>query len=268
MARLIKTKKEIDLIREGGHILDRILKELAAMVKPGLGTAELEDRALARIAEAGGRPAFKGYKPDKHSRPFPSALCISINEGIVHGPAVPSRPLKSGDIVTLDIGMEYPYKKGTKGYYTDMATTVAVGEVPMKTRMLLAGTKDSLEAGIAAVKPGATLLQVATAIENVLNKYKLGIIRDLVGHGVGLDVHEPPQVPNYIFEKNEFPNVVLEPGMVIAIEPMATLGSWQITANKDGFTYDTADGSLAAHFEHTVLVTEEGHEILTESSAS
>ncbi len=265
MARLIKTQKEIDLIREGGHILDRILKAAAASVKPGVSTGELEDLALKLIKEAGGRPAFKGYKPEKNSRPFPSAFCISVNEEIVHGPAVPSRPLKNGDIVTLDIGMEYPYVKGKSGYFTDMATTVAVGEVPMKTRMLLAGTKDSLEAGIAAVKPGATLLQVATAIENVLNKYKLGIIRDLVGHGVGLAVHEPPQVPNYIFKKNEFPNVTLEAGMIIAIEPMATLGGWQIKAAKDGFTYETADGSLAAHFEHTVLVTEEGYEIMTQS---
>lgn len=259
----LKNKKEIDLIREGGHILARILNEAAAMVKPGVTTSELEAFAVQEIKRAGGRPAFKGYRPDKGSRPFPSAFCISVNDEVVHGTAVPSRTLKNGDIVTLDIGMEYPYTKGVPGYFTDTALTVAVGDIPMKTRMLLAGTKDSLDAGITAVKPGATLLDVAKAIEAVLKKYQLGVIRDLVGHGVGFEVHEEPQVPNYAFSKNEFPNIILEPGLVIAIEPMATLGGWRIAAGKDGFAYVTADGSLAAHYEHTVAVTDEGHEVLT-----
>lgn len=263
MTRLIKTTEEINMIREGGHILDQILQEVVALVHPGVETKTLEDQALELIEKAGGRPAFKGYKPDKNSKPFPSALCISVNEGIVHGPALPSRELKEGQIVTLDIGMEYPYVKGKKGYYTDMATTVAVGNISIEARKLLAGTKESLEAGINLVKPGVTLNELGKTIETVLKKYNLGVIRDLVGHGVGLDVHEPPQVPNYSFKKNEFPDIELRAGMVIAIEPMATLGSWQIAAADDGFTYVTADNSLAAHFEHTILVTEEGSEILT-----
>jgi methionyl aminopeptidase len=267
MNRLIKTNQEIDMIREGGHILDRILQEVAALARPGIETKVLEDKALELIEKVGGRPAFKGYKPDKHSKPFPSALCISVNEEIVHGPAVPSRELKEGQIVTLDIGMEYPYIKGKKGYYTDMATTVGVGNISIEARKLLAGTKESLEAGISFVKPGVTLNELGKTIETVLKKYNLGVIRDLVGHGVGLDVHEPPQVPNYSFKKNEFTDMELKPGMVIAIEPMATLGSWQIAAADDGFTYITADKSLAAHFEHTILVTEEGSEILTKSGS-
>lgn len=263
MNRLIKTTEEINMIRQGGHILSQILEDVSALVSPGVETKELEDRALELIEKAGGRPAFKGYKPDKHSKPFPSALCISVNEEIVHGPAVPSRQLQEGQIVTLDIGMEYPFVKGKKGYYTDMATTVAVGNISIEARMLLAGTKESLEAGIDFVKPGVTLNQLGKTIETVLKKYKLGVIRDLVGHGVGLDVHEPPQVPNYSFKKNEFTDMELKAGMVIAIEPMATLGSWQIATADDGFTFVTADKSLAAHFEHTVLVTEEGSEVLT-----
>jgi methionyl aminopeptidase len=263
MTRFVKTTKEIELIRQGGHILAHILDTVVAMVQPGVATKTLEDKALEMIEANGGRPAFKGYRPDSHSKPFPSALCISVNEEIVHGPAVPSRELKEGQIVTLDIGMEYPYVKGKKGYYTDMAITLAVGNISISARTLLAGTKESLEAGISIVKPGITLNQLGTCIESVLKKYKLGVIRDLVGHGVGLDVHEPPQVPNYGFKKNEFPDMELKAGMVIAIEPMATLGAWQIAAADDGFTYVTPDGSLAAHFEHTVLVTETGSEILT-----
>lgn len=263
MNRLIKTTEEINMIRKGGHILGQILEDLVALVRPGVETKTLEDTALALIQRAGGRPAFKGYKPDKNSKPFPSALCISVNEEIVHGPAFPSRELQEGQIVTLDIGMEYPYIKGKKGYYTDMATTVGVGNISIDARKLLAGTKESLAAGINFVKPGVTLNELGKTIETVLKKYNLGVIRDLVGHGVGLDVHEPPQVPNYSFKKNEFPDMQLKPGMVIAIEPMATLGGWQIEPAADGFTYITADKSLAAHFEHTVLVTEEGSEVLT-----
>lgn len=265
MTRLIKTKEEIALIRQGGHILDQILQALVALVRPDIETRELEQKALELIDQAGGRPAFKDFKQDKGSKPFPSALCISVNEEIVHGPAIPSRRLVEGQIVTLDIGMEYPYSKGKGGYYTDMATTVAVGNISIAARKLLAGTKESLETGIALVKPGVTLFELGKTIEDVLKKYKLGVIRDLVGHGVGLAVHEPPQVPNYAFSKKEFPEVILRSGMVIAIEPMATLGDWHIRAAKDGFTFITADGSLAAHFEHTILVTDDGYEILTQS---
>lgn len=264
MSRLIKTADEIALIREGGHHLAAILEKVTALVRPGVTTEELEIRALDQIAAIGGRPAFKNYKPDKHSQPFPSALCLSINHEIVHGPALPARTLKQGDIITLDIGMEYPYKKDKPGYYTDMAITVPVGDISPATEKLLAGTKESLMAGIGIVKAGVSLLELGSTIEAVLKKYNLGIIRDLVGHGVGLAVHEEPQVPNYSFRKGEFPNMILQAGMVIAIEPMATLGGYQIAAADDGFTYVTADGSLAAHFEHTVLVTEKGSEILTQ----
>ncbi len=265
MKKLIKTEAEIKLIREGGHILDRILKEVAAMARVGITTAQFEQKALELIEEAGGRPAFKGYKSDKKSKPFPSALCISINDEIVHGPAVPARIVKEGDIVTLDIGMEYPYVKGKKGYYTDMAVTIPVGNISMAARTLLVGTKESLEAGIAVIKAGTKLSELGAAIEAVLKKYKLGVVRDLVGHGVGYDVHEEPQVPNYGFKSGDFPDMELQAGMVIAVEPMATLGDWRIAPAKDGFTYVTADGSLSAHFEHTLLVTKDGCEVLTQS---
>lgn len=263
MTRLIKTPAEIALIREGGQHLSRILETLQNMVAPGITTEELETVAVDLISQIGGRPAFKGYRPDAHTPPFPSALCTAINEEIVHAPAVPARTLSAGSIITLDIGMEYPYQSGKKGYFTDMAITVPVGSIPKATKILLQGTAESLEAGIALIKPGLTLLELGTAIEKVLKKYKLGVITELVGHGVGFDVHEEPQIPNYAFRKGEFPEFSLAAGMVIAVEPMATLGGWKIAPAADGFTYITADQTLAAHFEHTILVTEEGSEVLT-----
>lgn len=260
MARLIKTKEEIDGIRASGQHLARILKELITMVEPGMNTATLEERALELIQEIGARPAFKGFRPDRHSEPFPSALCTALNEEIVHAPAVPGRILEQGSIITLDIGIEYP----VPGYFSDMAVTLPVGKVSKEVETLVRGTEEALAAGIEIMKPGVTLLELGTAIEAVLKKYKLGIIRELVGHGVGLAVHEEPQVPNYAFPKGEFPNITLEAGMVLAVEPMATLGGWRIKPTNDGFTYATADDSLSAHTEHTILITPTGCEILTQ----
>lgn len=262
MSRLIKTEQEIAKIKEGGQKLGTILAELAAMVKPGLHTSQLEHHALMRIEEEGGRPAFKGYKPSPQSNPFPTALCISINDEIVHGPALPTRELMEGDIVSLDIGMEYPARKG---YFTDTAVTVAVGKISKENKKLLEATREALMAGIKAAIPGNTLDDIGCAVENVAKKNKLGVVRDLVGHGVGLEVHEDPQVPNYHIVGDEFPNIELKPGMVIAIEPMFTLGDWHIETAADNFTFVTADGSMSAHFEHTIAITEDGYDIITKS---
>jgi len=265
MSRLIKTTEEINLIREGGHKLGAILAKLASVVKPGFTSAELETLALKLIKQAGGRPAFKNFKPSAQSRPFPTALCISINNEIVHGPALPNRVFQEGQIVSIDIGMEYPVTKGQPGYFTDTALTVAVGNISAEAKKLLQATKEGLAAGIEAVKSGHTLDHIGTAVEKVAKKNQLGVIRDLVGHGVGLEVHEEPQIPNYHIKANEFPNLTLKEGMVIAIEPMFTLGKEGIKVASDGFTFITEDNSLSAHFEHTVLVTREGYEIITSS---
>jgi len=258
--RLIKTEEEIAKIKEGGKKIATILVELGTMVKPGLHTSKLEHHALMRIEEEGGRPAFKGYKTSPQSQPFPTALCISINDEIVHGPALPGRVLKEGDIISIDVGMEYP---AHNGYFTDTAITVPVGKINKETKKLVEATYDALYAGIKAAKPGNTLDDIGCAVEAIAKKNKLGVIRDLVGHGVGLAVHEDPQVPNYHITKGEFPNVELKPGMVIAIEPMFTLGDWHIDTAADGFTFVTADGSLSAHFEHTIVITKNGNEIIT-----
>lgn len=272
----IKTKEEIDILLEGGKILSSVLKEVSEMVAPGVTTMDLEDQACKRIAEAGGRPAFKGFKQSRKSDPFPTALCTSINEEVVHAPATPARVLRGGDIISIDIGMEYPLKgrreavgrvqnKYSKlgGYYTDMALTVPVGVVDNdKVQRLMAVTKKSLELAIKKVKPGNSIVEIGKAVQQYVEGEKFGVVRDLVGHGVGHKVHEDPQIPNY--EIKSLNNIILKPGMVIAIEPMVTMGSYELEVASDGMTFKTLDNSLAAHYEHTIAVTEDGCIVITE----
>ena len=271
----IKKENEIALIREGGHILSGILKKIAAEVKPGVKTDYLEKMACDLIKQAGGRPAFKGYKTFLDDKGFPTALCTSINDEVVHAPAIPGRVLNEGDIIGIDVGMEYPiqehpqngkpYNKLSKkgGFYTDMAITVPVGNVGKDVQKLIDVTKKSLDLGIAQVKPGNTLNDIGRAIQKYAEAQGFSVVRDLVGHGVGFAVHEDPQVPNYEVRDRSMKNVTLKSGMVIAIEPMVNMGSYEIMGSEDGFTIVTTDESLSAHFEHTVVVTNNGCEILT-----
>lgn len=271
-----KTPEQIALIREGGRKLGQITAELAAAVKPGITTADLEELLLKLIAEAGGVPAFKGYRSSKRGRPFPTALCASINQQIVHGSAVPGRVLKSGDIIGLDLGMEYPIVKPGEqptwpvnklaphgGYFTDMAVTVMVGKVSRPVQKLVNITRQCLDLAIEQAKPGNTLLQIAQAIQPLAEKNGFSVVRDLVGHGVGLEVHEDPQIPHYACNQYGEQDLVLKPGMVIAIEPMISLGSPEIKVGRDGFSFETIDDSWSAHFEHTIAITATGNQILT-----
>jgi methionyl aminopeptidase len=266
----IKTKEEIEIIRQGGKILARILGEVVQVIRPGVSTGELEEIACRLMEEAGGRPAFKNHQMPDGSL-FPTALCASINDEVVHGAALPSRVLKEGDIIGLDVGMEYPLEGNFKknkyskkgGYYTDMAATIAVGEVGEQVVKLLSVTKKALELGIEQVKPGNTLNDIGRAIQRYVEANGFSVVRELVGHGVGYDVHEEPQVPNFEIIDKSMKNMELKSGMVIAIEPMVNMGGWRIDSGDDGFSIVTADGSLSAHFEHTVAVTEEGYEIMT-----
>ncbi|MFA6106850.1 MAG: type I methionyl aminopeptidase [Patescibacteria group bacterium] len=284
----IKTKEEIAAMREGGKILARILHALAEDVKPGVTTGRLEDLAYKLMTEAGGKPAFKGYKSSAGARGFPTVICASINHEVVHAPALPSRVLEEGDLIGIDIGMEYlpPLASGktapdkhaitgavknfpknkysaSGGFITDMALTAGAGEIGEERRKLLEVTKKALELGIAEVKPGKKLSDIGRAIDDYVRKNGFSVVRALVGHGVGYEVHEDPQVPNYFPKEKDFKDIVLRPGMVIAIEPMVNAGEHDIESDADGFTIVTSDGSLSAHFEHTVAVTERGHEILT-----
>src|SRR3989339_2015323 len=269
----LKTKEEIKILREGGKKLASVLNMVAEKAVPGATTGELEALACALIQEAGGRPAFKNL-PMGNDLVFPTALCTSINDEIVHAPALPARTLKSGDIVGIDIGMEYPIKyqddrsprnkySRLGGYYTDMAVTLIVGAVDAEIKALVDTTKEALDLGIKKVKPGNTLNDIGKTIQIFVEARGFSVVRDLVGHGVGHKIHEDPPVPNYAFVDSGWRDTVLKPGMVIAIEPMINMGSWQIRQNDGGFAYLTVDGSLSAHFEHTIAVTEDGCEVLT-----
>ncbi len=251
---IIKTDNEIERLKKGGPILARILREVAKAAVVGVTTKELDALARRLILEAGCIPAFLGYKPEDADRPYPATLITSINDEVVHG--IPSdRVLRDGDIVALDLGLQYD------GMFLDHAVTVAVGEkVAAKDKELIAVTEQALAEGIAAIVPGATVGDIGYAIEQYVRPYKLGIVRDLSGHGVGRAIHEDPYIPNY---GKKGKGVELKPGMVIAIEPMLTRGSENVILMNDGYTLKTSDGSRSAHFEHTVLITETGAEILT-----
>jgi len=257
-----KTKEEIELIAEGGKIMGAILEDLSMMVQPGISAWEIDQEAEQMILAAGGRPAFKGYKSRPKDPPFPSVICASINDEVVHGIATKEKVLKDGDIFSIDIGMEWPYKKGQSGYYTDTALTVAVGDIPDEVHKLMQVTRESMQRGIRAVKIGGTIADIGRAIEDYINASgTYGIVRDLVGHGVGHAVHEDPRVPN--FYDKDLEEWIIEPGVVIAIEPMVTMGTHEVDMADDGWSIITRDKSLSAHFEHTVAVTEGGVHVVT-----
>jgi methionyl aminopeptidase len=250
---LIKTDEEIATLREGGGRLAKILATLVEATKPGITGRELDKLARELIAKGDDQPSFLNYAPEGVEKPFPAALCISINDEVVHG--IPDdRILKISDIVGLDLGLSH------QGLFTDMAVSVPVGEVSKEVHKLLTATEEGLRAGIEKIRPGNTLGDVGFAIEEVAKSYGLGVVRDLGGHGVGHLVHEEPHIPNF---GKRGKGVKLKEGMVLAIEPMFTLGTDEVNFLPDGYMVKTADGSLAAHFEHTVVVTANGAEILT-----
>ncbi len=251
----IKSPEEIEKLRKGGAILSRALQASMKACVAGATTEEIDKVARASMEAEGARPSFLGYQTDPSDPLFPSTLCISINEEVVHGPAIPARTIKEGDIVGLDIGCWY------EGLCTDMATTVIVGKVPEKVRTLVEDTRQSLVLGIEAIKAGAWIGDVGAAIEDYLKPKKYGIVKDLVGHGVGHAVHEDPQIPNY--REPRAPKMQFKEGMVVAIEPMVSLGDWRVIMKPDDWTIATRDGSPAAHFEVTVAVTKDGYELLT-----
>lgn len=243
----IKSKREIELLKIAGNIVYQTHQYLKPYIKEGITTKELDKLAEDFIRSKDATPSFKGYEG------FPSTLCTSINSEVVHG--FPSdRKLKNGDIISIDIGACY------KGYHGDSAWTYTVGEVDEKTKQLLEDTEKSLFVGLSQVKPGNRIGDIGYAIEEYAHKHNLGVVRELCGHGVGTSVHEDPEVPNYGIP-NTGPR--LKEGMVIAVEPMLTLGSPRVYLHDNNWTVDTQDGSLSAHFEHTVVVTKDGYQILT-----
>jgi len=252
---MIATDREIPLLREGGKRLARVLREVGKAVVPGASTLELDTLAEKLIREAGDTPSLIGYTPRGAARPYPATICVSINDEVVHGiPNENPRIIREGDIVGLDCVLTH------EGVLVDSALTVIAGNGDKEAKALLKATEEALAAGIRAAKPGAHIGDISAAIEKVGVKLGYGIVFELGGHGVGNTVHEEPYVPN-VGDKGTGP--VMVPGLVIAIEPMFTEGTPRVKLLKDGYTFVTKDGSRAAHFEHTVLITEKGTEVLT-----
>ena len=245
---LLKSARELTHMRTAGRILAEVKDRLRTLVKPGISTKEIDADVEAFIVSRGARSAFKGY------RGFPATVCISINEEVVHGIPSPKRKLREGDIVGLDLGCI------VDGYYADCAITLPVGAVPARVQELLDVTRESLDKAIVQCRAGNRLGDISHAVQTHCESHGFGVVRAFVGHGIGQSLHEEPQIPNF-GDPGRGPQ--LRPGMVLAIEPMVTMGSWEVKVLDDGWTAVTRDGSLAAHFEHTIAVTEDGPEVLT-----
>ena len=250
-----KNSKELEHMRRSGLLVWNILQDLAKMVEEGVTTQDLEAAAEKMVKDAGARPAFKGYYTQAAGTKYPFVLCTSVNEEIVHGMPNPKRVLKNGDIVSIDTGVSLD------GYYGDSAITVPVGEVSEQTKKLLQVTKESLELAIDKVRAGNRLFEVCGTVERHVKGNGFSIVREYVGHGIGTQLHEEPQVPNYVDRKNENPK--LKPGMVLAVEPMVNAGKPDAMVLRDKWTAVTKDGSYSAHFEHCIAVTENGPWVLT-----
>jgi methionyl aminopeptidase len=244
----LKSRDEIALMRDAGRIVCEILDELERSVAPGVSTWELDQLAEKLIHLKGAKPAFKGYQG------FPACLCASINHEVVHGIPSRKRKLEAGDLMKLDFGVIF------KGYFGDSARTVPVGKVTVEAQALLEATRESLYAGIHAMQPGNRLGDIGAAVQRHAEGKGFSVVRDFVGHGIGKKLHESPQVPNF-----GQPNtgMKLRPGMVLAVEPMVNAGTYEVEVLDDDWTAVTADRKLSAHFEHTILITEEGPDILT-----
>jgi methionyl aminopeptidase len=247
MGIIVKSAREIAIMREAGRVVAKVLEVLAGQLRPGMKTIELDEIAAREVARQGAKPSFKGY------RGFPANLCVSVNDEIVHG--IPGeRVLREGDIVSLDMGAVF------NGFQGDAAVTVGVGEISPQARDLIMATESALMTGIAAARAGATLGDISVAIQHYVEERGYSVVREYTGHGIGRDMHEEPQIPNYGVAGS---GPVLKKGMTFALEPMVNIGDWRTRVDNDHWTVRTADGSISAHFEHTIAITEGEAEVLT-----
>lgn len=254
---IIKTPEEIEKLREGGKRLATILYKVKEKIAPGVSTKDLDDYAYALIKDQGDSPAFLNYRPAGAKVPFPASLCVSVNDEVVHGIPSKERILKEGDVVSIDLGLNH------KGCFTDMALTVPVGVPDVSSAKLLKITEQALQVGIDVARVGNTVGDIGYAIERFVRASgsgKYGIVEVLSGHGVGRAIHEDPYIPNF---GKAGTGAKLVAGMVIAIEPMLNNGTKNVTLDEDGYTFRTADGKKSAHFEHTILITDDEARILT-----
>jgi methionyl aminopeptidase len=250
-----KTAAELEKMRRSGLLVWTLLQKLKEMAVEGSSTMDLEVAAEQMISDAGAKPAFKGYYVPAAGEAYPFVLCTSVNEEIVHGMPNAKRVLKNGDIVSIDTGVKLD------GYYGDSAVTVPIGEVSEETKKLLEVTRESLEKAIDRVRSGNRLFDVCSTVEDHVKSNGFSVVREYVGHGIGTQLHEEPQVPNYVDRKNENPR--LKPGMVLAVEPMVNAGRPEVMVLRDKWTAVARDGSYSAHFEHCIAVTENGPWVLT-----
>ena len=250
-----KSKEEIEIMKSGGRILADVLARLGEKVKSGTRASELDKFARELISSMGGRPSFLNYQPSGKGRGYPAALCVSINNEIVHGLPLPEKIISEGDLVKLDLGVEY------KKMHTDATIMVGAGKLSDTAQRIKRVTEECIEKGIDAIGPGKSLIEYAKAVQAHAEENNFSVVRDLVGHGVGYSIHEPPQVLNYV--GGRLNDIILKEGMTLALEPMINEGSWEIILDGDGWTYKTIDGKLNGHFEHTVAVTKNGCEVLT-----
>ena len=250
---ILKTHKEIEIMREANRIVAEILQKIGEIIQPGTTTGELDKIADKMIHEAKAKSAFKGYRM-RNQTPYPASICSSVNEEVVHGIPGP-RVLKEGDIVGIDVGVVY------KGFVGDAAKTYAIGKVSEEALNLLHVTEESLYKGISQAVEGNRLMDISGAIQKHVEAHGFSVVRDFVGHGVGRQMHEPPQIPNY---KGPGWNPRLQAGMALALEPMVNEGTWRIKLLDDEWTAVTADGKLSAHFEHSIAITDNGPLILSE----
>jgi len=254
---LIKSKEEIAIMEEAGTRLSRILDIVEAKVAPGISTIELDKIAEDAIRAGGDEPSFLNYTPEGAPHPYPSSLCVSINDEVVHGVPSENKILTEGDIVSIDLGLKH------KGFHADMARTVAVGTIDEVAERLINATREALDAGIKQAKHGNTTGDISSAIESVAHENDFSIVEELGGHGIGRNVHEDPFIANF---GKPGEGLELEVGMVLAIEPIFNEGSSDVQLSlSDNYTFTTKDGLRSAHFEHTVAITENGPEILTMS---
>lgn len=250
----IKNSKEIEALRKGGEKLALVMQKLEGSIKSGINTLLLDEIAEEMILKLGGIPAFKNYGTD-FGNPYPASICASLNDEIVHGIPSKNSVIKDGDILKIDIGMKY------EGMFTDMARTFAVGKISEAAKKIKKITEESFWKGVSKIKNGAMLSDYSKAVQKHVEDNGFSVVRDLVGHGIGIELHEDPQIMNYY--DGYYEDLKLKTGMVLALEPMVNEGKHQTIIGKDGWVFKTKDGKLSAHYENTILVTEEGYEVLT-----
>lgn len=249
-----KNEAQLDALRESGRRLEAVMGAVFEAIIPGVSTGDLDRVAEAAIKASGSETVFKGYGAE-YGKPFPASICVSLNDEVVHGIPKKTRIVREGDLVKIDMGLRF------RGMVTDMARTFAVGSVSSEARRLLRVTEEALLLGISAVRAGSKLSAYGKAVQTYVESKGFSVVRDLVGHGVGFELHEPPQIPNFSFP--DFRDSEFRLGMAVALEPMVNAGSSDVRLGKDGWVFTTMDGSLSAHFEDTVILTRTGTEIVT-----